>query len=293
MKTNKFKSLFAITVILALTVLSLVSCNAGGDGFGDAEGEYSGTTGDGGFGMGELLPDTGNTQVAFGERKLIKTVHETVETESYDSFIDSLSGVIAEAGGYIEASSYRGSEYSRRNASITIRIPQESLDSLTDHLKETASVTYYSEKLDDVTVAYIDIESKIDVLLAEETALLEMLSSATTVEQILQIRENLTEVQSQLASLKNQKKHYDSLIAYSTVNLTVYEVKKEVKTDKSFGEEVSDGFSESFEEFTEGLRDFGVWFLSNIIQILFTLAIVVGAIFIIVLIIKKLRNRLI
>lgn len=107
---------------------------------------------------------------------------------------------------------------------------------------------------------------------------------------MLLIRSNLTSVQSELASLKNQKKSYDSKIAYSTVNLTVQEVVKETDPDKSFGDDLKDSFREGTENFAEGFRNFFLWLVGNLFSIILTLSLLVGAFFLVRFIIKKKRN---
>ena len=287
MKKTVFSRILLSLMLVLLTVVLLASCGRG-DNYvgGDMENSM-----DKGYTEDNLIVGGTGTDYAFAtDRKIIKTVYETVETESYSEFTIALREKVAELGGYFEASNQYGSELSRKRAYYVIRIPAERLDELTADIDNNATVLIYSDTIDDVTGKYIDVESKISVLEAEEAALLEMLKESLSIEQMLLIRSNLTSVQSELASLRNQKKSYDSKIAYSTVNLTVQEVVKETNPDKSFGDDLKDSFREGTENFAEGFRNFFLWLVGNLFSIILTLSLLVGAIFLVRFIIKKKRK---
>lgn len=286
MKKTTITRIFTCISILALTVFILASCGRGDNYVG---GDYENSM-DKGCSEEPLIGGDTITDNAFiSDRKMIKTVYETVETESYEQFISSLRKNVSELGGYFEASNQYGSELSQKWANYVIRIPADRLDELTGEIDANGTVLSYSDTIDDVTGVYIDVESKISVLEAEEAALTEMLKNADTIDQILLIRGSLTTVQSDLASLRNQKKSYDSKIAYSTVNLTVREVVKETNPDKSFGEDIKDSFLEGVEDFTEGGRSFLVWFIGNLLSIVLIISLLVGVIFLVRFIINKKR----
>ena len=287
MKKSVFSRILLSLMLVLLTVVLLASCGRG-DNYvgGDMEGSM-----DKGYTEDNLIVGGNGTDYAFStDRKIIKTVYETVETESYSEFTIALREKVAELGGYFEASNQYGSELTRRRAYYVIRLPQDKLDELTADIDNNATVLSYSDSIDDVTGAYIDVESKISVLEAEEAALLEMLEKTENLEQMLLVRSSLTSVQSELASLRNQKKSYDSRIAYSTVNLTVQEVLKETNPDKSFGEDLKDSFLEGTEDFAEGFRSFFIWLVGNLFSIILTLSVLVGAFFLVRFIIRKKRK---
>ena len=287
MKKSIFRRAVLFISVLLLSVLLLASCGRG-DNYagGDMEGSMDeGYVKEPVIGSGTVIDNAISS-----ERKIIKTVYETVETEAYGQFITALREKVIELGGYFEASNQYGSELSRKRAYYVIRIPEDRLDELTEDIDNNATVLSYSDSIDDVTGAYIDVESKISVLEAEEAALLEMLKGSLSLEEMLLVRNSLTSVQSDLASLRNQKKSYDSKIAYSTVNITVQEVIKETNPDKSFGEDLKDSFLEGTDNFAEGFRSFFLWLVGNLFSIILTLSLLVGAFFLVRFIIKKKRK---
>ncbi|MBQ7386703.1 MAG: DUF4349 domain-containing protein [Clostridia bacterium] len=289
---NKIKII--LTALVAVTlVLVLASCskaydnsfspNMGGADIADKEVST------------EKLPGNSLGEVLDEDRKIIKNVYESIHTDKYDDFMSRLRDAISEAGGYISSASYNGSSYynedALRRANLVIRVPAENLDKFTTTVDSLGIVYSYNESMSDVTAAYVDVESRISVLKAEETALLEMLSLAKNVSETLEIRTRLNQVQSDLASLEAQKKTYDSLVAYSTINMSVSEVRRAESVNPSFFEEVSGTFSDSLADIGDGLRDFAVWFLGNIIYIIIFSAFVTGGVFLIIKLARAKRAK--
>ena len=238
----------------------------GWDKVEDGGGDYVNNAGtSGNVGMGSM----GNT--AAENRKIIKTASLTAQTDSYDSFVSNLKIKIAEAGGRIDREYSSGEDYYSKNnlrqSSFTIRIPAESLGDFTAGIESMCTVSSYRENINDVTEVYIDTEARISVLSAKEKALLEMLEKAENITDLLAIDTRLTSVQSELESLKAQKESYDDRIVYSTVNLTVNEVKYVEIKNPTFGEAVKLEFTKSIESLFDGIESFGVLILGNIVYV--------------------------
>ena len=242
--------------------------------------------------IGSTSPTDSSGKIELEDRKIIKNVNETVQTDDYEGFIKSLMVAIDEVGGIVTNRRETGSSYDERDANrsayLEVRVPADRLSDFTSRVDEGAVVTSYNESAVDVTGAYIDARSRIAVLEAEEEALLEMLSKSTTVDTALKVRERLLSVQSELASLRAQKENYDSRIAYSTVYLNVYEVRRAVEGDVGFFEEVGARFSDSLYGIGSGLRSFGVFVFGDFLYILLVIALLV-AIFVLLRRYRKFR----
>ena len=275
------KKRMILVFILALTLVFTVSCGSPSyDGGAEAPG-YSGK--EDYSDIEDSILDNSTSVGKETDRKIIKTVNETVETDDYDGFISSLREAVSIAGGYISNSSFNGggiyNKQTNRYASFEIRVPAESLDEFNSQVDRFGAVTYYQESVSDVTLTYVDITSRISVLEAEEAALLNILSSAATTSDIITIRKSLTDVQSELASLRGQKNILDDKVAYSTIHLTLREVARVKEAEPTFIEEIGDNFAESLEDIGGGFRDFAVWLIGDSLYILLTGAALVGAFF--------------
>ena len=157
----------------------------------------------------DSTPDTG--------RKLIKTVHLTAETETYDDLIAAINGTITELGGYVESREVSGSR--RRSCSMTIRIPADKLDLFVSHVRENANVTNSTETALDVTLEYVDTEAKITALETEQARLLELLASAESLDDILAIEARLSDVTYELERYASRLRTLANQVSYATVNL--------------------------------------------------------------------------
>lgn len=199
-------------------------------------------------------------------RKLIRDVDMSVETAEFDDFLKTVTARTKEYGGYIEGSNvYNGSytsDYRSRSADITARIPSKRLDEFIDGISAQANVMSKSESVRDVTLEYVDLESHKKALLAEQESLLLMLEKAETVEDIIAINQQLTDVRYQIESMESQLRTYDNQIDYSTVWLSVSETTYyEPYEEKGAWERISSGFSENVHRVGRFFKNFGIEFV--------------------------------
>ncbi len=223
----------------------------------------------------ETYDSTGSTaetpEVVDTSRKLIKTVNLDVETKEFDALLTGIEDRVGELGGYIESSDINnGSRYyysdyrSSRSAHLTIRIPQKSLDAFVTEISEGAYVTYKSSSVQDVTLEYVDVESRKAALETEQERLLQLLEQAYSMEDILTIEDRLTNIRYQLESQERQLRSYDNKVDYSTVYLDVDEVIEYTPVEEeepTTWQRIHDGFLESIETVWTGIVNFVVWFI--------------------------------
>ncbi len=229
------------------------------------------------------------------DRKLIRNVNLEVETKEYDAMMSSLETQIQGLGGYIEnMDSYNGSSYSgyrnSRYANLTIRIPQTKLDAFLAVMPDICNVVRRSDSVDDVTLTYVDMESHRDALKTEQTRLLELLEQAESLEDILTIEERLTTVRYQLESMESQLRAMDNQVQYSTVYLSISEVKELTpveEVEETAWQRISEGFMHSLRSIGHGFAEFGIWFVIHIPQLVIWAVIIT----VIVLLIKRHRKK--
>lgn len=204
----------------------------------------------------ELKTDSaaGLTAPAQSDRKLIRTVSMDAETENYDTLITALEEKLTALGGYTESRQTGTYGSTRRWSSMTIRIPADNLSAFVTHVSKNANVLSTSEETKDVTLQYVDTESKITALETEQARLLELLAGAQNLSEILEIEARLSDVTYELERYASQKRSYDNQITYATVRLTVEEV--EVLTpveEPSVFDRIRTGFASSLHGVSDGL----------------------------------------
>ncbi len=237
-------------------------------------------------------------------RKLIRTVSLNVETQEFEALRNDIESRINALGGYVEDGYiYNGNIYSEgglREATMTVRIPSDKLDEFLNMVAENSNVVTQNESVRDVTLDYVDMDSRKSALKAEEKRLLEMLESAETVEDMIYIEDRLASIRYETESIESQLRTYDNLVDYSTVNLTIKEVIKltevveEPTVEPTVAERISKGFSESLEDVEEELTDCFVGFIISLpyLAVIFVpIIVVIVVIVVIILIIVKVATK--
>ncbi|MDO4303324.1 MAG: DUF4349 domain-containing protein [Bacillota bacterium] len=228
-------------------------------------------------------------------RKLIRNVDLQVETEEFDNLLSTISKRTESLSGYIEESyTYNGSTYygrGNRSASLTIRIPADRLDDFLSEISEVSNVISRNESITDVTLQYVDMESHKKALLAEQERLLELIEQAENVEDIITIESRLSEVRYQLESMESQLRTMDNQVSYSTIYLSIEEVKQYTPVaEQSIGEKIVTGFTGSLKDVGVGLMNFVIGIIINLPYLVFWAVVILIVVLIIRAVIRRKRN---
>ena len=284
-------------MIAALLVLTFVGCSEGSKAVSDEKSEIYY---EGGYDNAAGIP--GET-ISYGSsltadavqpqnQKLVKTVRMEVQTQQMDALLTQMDAKVRELQGYVEAKSvYNGSATATRrvrNANLTVRIPAQSLDDFVAHVSGAGNVTSLNENTDDITLRYVDTESRVKALQVEQDRLLELLEKAETMSDLLQIEARLTDVRAELEAVTSQLRRYDNMVDYATIQLTVTEVKEytEVEEEQTVWQRIGSGLSDNLQSLGNGIVELFILFVVSL-PYLFVLA----ALALIVILIVKLCNR--
>ena len=284
----KIRRLSALFVIFAVIIALLAGCSAAPqENMGGMEVDKAPSDS-----LSGSYSENANGSV-LTDRKLIRKINMTAETEDMDALLAQVYQRVNELSGYIESRNVQnGSNYSggrTRYATLTVRIPADKLDQFVEQVSDVSNIISTVETSDDVTLKYVATESRLKVLQAEEERLLEFLSKAETVKEMLEIEARLTNVRAELESIASQLKVYDNLVDYGTVTLRIDEVKEYTvveEEDPTLWERISNGFMNSLRALGKLMEGLVVLFFI-VLPFLLPLALVGG----IVLLIYKLRKR--
>ena len=206
-------------------------------------------------------------------RKFIITENLDAEAEDLDAALAAVTEKLTALDGYIESqrvyngSIHAGSRY--RYADLTLRIPVERLEEFTAAVDSLSNVVSSSRNTEDVTLQYVDTESRVKALETERDRLLELMEQAETMSDLLEIESRLTEVRGELERYASQLKVLDNQIDYATVNLSLSEVTEYTPvTEKTRLEKIRDGFVDSVKGVWNLILDFISFVLMNIPYIL-------------------------
>ncbi len=228
-------------------------------------------------------------------RKLVYTVNYTLESKTFDAAVAALLELTESLGGYTEGSDTQGGSGSERNARYVLRIPSENLQQFIASVGTVGSIRSESMSTQDVTLEYVDVESRLTSLRAQEARLIELLGKANTLEEILKIEDSLANVRYQIESYTTRLNTLAALVSYSTVNvrlLEVIEYTPVVKPPLTFGEKLGREFTNSIERVWDGLQDFAIWFLGNIVEIILVLVLIAAVVLVHILVIRLIIRRI-
>ena len=267
MKKKNFLSLVMAFVLL----LTLTAC--GGSSAADkfASNEMAQAAPMEPMANGMLTTDTAGSTASVAlpeDRKLIRTISMDAETEEIETLLDGLNTKVSELGGYVQSREvYNGSTYSSRryrHADLTIRIPAEKVDGFVAHVSGVSNVVSSNETIDDVTLTYVDTETRLKALETEQQRLLEMMEQAETMSDLLAIESRLTEVNYQLESVASKLKTLENQVSYATVRLYITEVQEYTPVaEKTVWQRITEGFGDSLEGIWDGAVEIFVWVLAN------------------------------
>ncbi len=224
----------------------------------------------------EVLAENGSDAALPTDRKLIQTAYMELESREYAEALAALEQLVADCGGYIESRTEQGgslysSRYNARYASLTARIPAEKLETAMNAVGEQCNVVSRSTDVADVTESYTDTEARLKMLRLQEERLLEILSKATELSDVLELESRLSDVRYQIERYEATLRNYDSRISYSTLQITLQEVVEySVINDppQTLGERLGDGFADSMRLVKNSAENALVWLVTYLPLIL-------------------------
>lgn len=183
-------------------------------------------------------------------RKLITTIDITLETKSFNDTLSVIEEKIKEVDGYFEKREIRGEGsaylYERtpyKTAYLVLRIPSDKLAGFVTALGEQANIVYRLENTTDVTLEYVDIESRKKSLEIEQERLWKLLEQADNIETIIALETRLSQVRLDIERYTSDLKAFDNKVEYSTLHIDLSEVRDYTPDVKiTVGERISTGF---------------------------------------------------
>ncbi len=251
------RRLAALAAALALTA-ALTGCGASGGGSADAVAStesMSAAAQEGASGGGVPHLDPGNA-TAENARKVIYNADVTLESTDFDAAQQAVLEAVETHGGYLSHSDLSGSaEDQDRFLNLTVRVPATEYRSLLTALGNSANLLNASESADDITADYIDVQARLTALEAQRDRLNELADQAQTTADLLEIESQLSDVQYQIESYTQQQRWMDDQVDYSTVEVSLSEVKALTpETPAGFLEQAGRAFLDGWDAFSLFLK---------------------------------------
>ncbi len=194
------------------------------------------------------------------QAKIIYTASLSMEATDFDSAAASLAALTERCGGYYEQSSvsdwdgYRHGEY-------TVRVPAEQYRAFLDQAGALAHVLSVREQAEDVSEAYYDSAGRLQTQKTKLSRLQELLAQAENMEDIIAIESAISETEEMIDSLSGELRHYDALVDYSTVTVSLDEVYKLSNVEEpptGFGSRLAAALGAGWRGFVDGVENLAV-----------------------------------
>ena len=236
----------------------------------------------GGYQDGSVsVPDVTADPVANRDNtKVIYTAEAVLQTTEFDEACNSIRELTKQLGGYMENEyiSNSSSSNTNRKGSFSVRVPAESYDQFISSMGEGCKVISIRQSKEDVGAEYFDIEQKLETLNNKHDRLEALLAKAEEMADIIDLEDALSETEYQINKYKGTLNRYDSLISFSTVNISLTEVAEPgtgIGEDPGFFERLGKNFSQGFRGFTSALEDLAYWFSYNLLTIIVVVVIII------------------
>ena len=222
--------------------------------------------------------------------KIIYTADMTLETRDYDQASAALTALVSSVDGYFESRELnQGGTY--RSVYCVIRVPASRFTEFLEQAGEVAHMTYRNEYSQNVSEAYYDLEVRLTTQRTKLSRLHELLAKADNMADIITIESAIADTELQIEYLTGSLRKYDSLIDYSTVNLSlreVYRLSNEDVTPVTFGERLASAFQRGLDRGIDNLEDFVISIARNWLTLIVWAVIIAVAV---VLIRRRIRRH--
>ena len=251
-------------------------------------------------------PVTGQESTTEISRKIVYSGNAQIQTKNYDTAKKQMLQLVEDCGGFIKDQSettdsdsgyYYASEdeFDRDNArriwSLTVRVPSKNFDRFFDGAgKIDGKITERSSNSQDLTRTYQDNEDRLRALRTEQDRLLELLKKAENVADMITIEDKLADVRARIAELSRKNNQIDYDVSYSTVDVTLREVKFYSPQKISYAERLRNAFEDSGETFVNAMQQLLI-VLIYLLPFIIVLVLLIAAIIFTVRKIKRRRSR--
>ncbi len=253
MNTNQFNSVLKKIALTALLVV-VFGCNSGAYQEDlsmepvDVSEEFEGVESFNSDRAGGSEETISSDQKMPEEVKIIKSANGRYKVDDVKKATADIRQIAMQYNAYVSDQRFQNDLYRIENR-FTVKVPKEHFDAFLDSIKMVvAFVEYENITTKDVTEEYVDLESRLKTKLEVKARYEAVLrQNAKTVKDILLTEEKLRVIQEEIESAQGRLKYLTSKVAYSTVQVDLYETVEYVEEPstykKSFGDKSKNAFT--------------------------------------------------
>lgn len=150
------------------------------------------------------------------DRKIIYTASLSMTSPEPETIYNDLVSSLTTYEAYIESANITSTRYI-----VKIRVLSVNFTDFIEDIKESGDIVSYTKTSEDVTNSYSTFEARKLALETQHARLLELLEVAVDLSDIITLNNALADIESDLNQIGDTLANYDSLVDYSTINLTI------------------------------------------------------------------------
>jgi glycine cleavage system regulatory protein len=157
-------------------------------------------------------------------RKIIRTAEVALEVDSYDATYAKLSELVKAEKGLVSSANTQKAANGKMQATVILRVPPDRFEPVLARLKDLGTIRSQNVDSEDVTKAYVDLETrrKSKEILAERLSKL-LAEGKGTVKDLMEVEVQLGATNEAIEQFKGEIKYYDNRIALSSLTLQISE----------------------------------------------------------------------
>lgn len=158
------------------------------------------------------------------EQRVIKTGSVSIQVKSTDDTINSITSISSAYGGFVQSSETWLQSDETTSGYITFKVDAENFEQAVEEIKALATIID-SESISgqDVTEEFVDLQSRLGNLEAEEAQYLQIMERAFTVEDLLLTSDYLSAVREDIEVIEGRLNYLSSRTDFSTISVSIYE----------------------------------------------------------------------
>jgi len=160
----------------------------------------------------------------FANRKLIFNGTLHLEIEAYEAAYTKINEIVNAQKGFISTADTQKLANGKIRATVVVRVPPERFDAALAALRPLGTVRNQAISTQDVTKAYVDLESR---LKSKETLVERLkkilLEGKGTVKELMEVEVQMGKTIEEIEAIKGELKYYDNLVGMSTITVHLFE----------------------------------------------------------------------
>src|SRR5262249_36179844 len=155
---------------------------------------------------------------------IIRTAELALTAPDFDQTRSKLEDILKHHHGYLGELSVSGAADAARTLSATVRVPADQLDVTIAELKKLGHVDSESQKGEEVSQQYVDLQARLANARTTEQTLLDILRHRTgKLSDVLAVEQEIASVREEIERMEAEKKSLEKQVAFSTLNMRVTE----------------------------------------------------------------------